>query len=57
MIKRIKVKNFKALKMAELGFKNLNLFAGMDGMGGSSLLLEFPLSCRPAMGFCYGISF
>lgn len=38
MIKRIKVKNFKTLKLAELELKNLNLFAGMNGMGKSSLL-------------------
>jgi predicted ATPase len=38
MIKRIKVNNFKTLKLAELELKNLNLFAGMNGMGKSSLL-------------------
>jgi len=38
MIKHIEVKNFKTLKLAELEFKNLNLFAGMNGMGKSSLL-------------------
>ena len=38
MIKRIKVRNFKTLKLAELELKNLNLFAGMNGMGKSSLL-------------------
>jgi len=38
MIKHIKVKNFKALKLAELELNNLNLFAGLNGMGKSSLL-------------------
>jgi predicted ATPase len=38
MIKHIKVKNFKTLKLAELELKNLNLFAGLNGMGKSSLL-------------------
>jgi predicted ATPase len=38
MIKRIKVKNFKALKLAELELNNLNLFAGLNGMGKSSFL-------------------
>ena len=38
MIKHIKVKNFKALKLAELELSNLNLFAGLNGMGKSSLL-------------------
>ncbi|RKZ37516.1 MAG: hypothetical protein DRQ49_16085 [Gammaproteobacteria bacterium] len=38
MIKRIKVKNFKALKLAELEFSHLNLFAGLNGMGKSSFL-------------------
>jgi predicted ATPase len=38
MIKHIKVKNFKALKLAELELSNLNLFAGLNGMGKSSFL-------------------
>lgn len=38
MIKHLKVKNFKALKLAELELNNLNLFAGLNGMGKSSLL-------------------
>jgi predicted ATPase len=38
MIKHIKVKNFKALKLAELELSNLNLFAGLNGIGKSSFL-------------------
>jgi len=38
MIRHIKVKNFKALKLAELELSNLNLFAGLNGMGKSSFL-------------------
>ncbi|WP_069471692.1 AAA family ATPase [Candidatus Marithrix sp. Canyon 246] len=38
MIKHIKVKNFKALKLADLELNNLNLFAGLNGMGKSSFL-------------------
>jgi predicted ATPase len=38
MIRHIKVKNFKTLKLAELELSNLNLFAGLNGMGKSSFL-------------------
>ncbi|MDM8567858.1 DUF3696 domain-containing protein [Candidatus Halobeggiatoa sp. HSG11] len=38
MRKSYKIKNFKALKSAELEFSNLNLFTGLNGMGKSSFL-------------------
>ncbi len=38
MIKHIKIKNFKALKLAQFELSNLNLFAGLNGMGKSSFL-------------------
>jgi len=38
MISRIKIKNFKAFKEAEINLTTLNLFTGMNGMGKSSFI-------------------
>ena len=38
MLKRIQIKNFKALKNADLDLARLNLLAGLNGMGKSSLI-------------------
>jgi len=38
MITRIKIKNFKAFKEAEINLSTLNLFTGMNGMGKSTFL-------------------
>lgn len=38
MLKSVKIKNFKVLKDVELGLGGLNLFAGLNGMGKSSVI-------------------
>lgn len=38
MLKRLQIKNFKALKNADLALGKLNLMAGINGMGKSSLI-------------------
>ncbi|TAK42621.1 MAG: DUF3696 domain-containing protein [Saprospiraceae bacterium] len=38
MLKRLKIKNFKSLKEADLALGKLNLLAGINGMGKSSLI-------------------
>ncbi|MDP4270831.1 MAG: AAA family ATPase [Bacteroidota bacterium] len=38
MIKRIKIKNFKALKLVEIDLSEINIFTGLNGMGKSTIL-------------------
>lgn len=38
MISRIRIRNFKAFKEAEINLSSLNLFTGMNGMGKSSFI-------------------
>ena len=38
MLKNITIKNFKAFRKASLGLSNINVFAGLNGMGKSSFI-------------------
>lgn len=38
MIKRIEIKNFKSIKIADVNISNLNLLMGLNGMGKSSFI-------------------
>jgi len=38
MIKKIYIKNFKALKTVDIELSNINIFTGLNGMGKSTMI-------------------
>ena len=43
MIDNIRIHNFKALKQIDISLRNINIFAGLNGMGKSTILQVFLL--------------